>query len=201
MMFLFGRRKPKVKRKAVQDGVRFDIEYYNHQAPGRYKAELLEKITDSGICLAVINTDNMYKEQNIAYNGKQDEILSLLNRISIAHRKVTVKRKKETKIFGMAMNQDGKTCEELVIGLAAGFEDFKEMKTIMDTYNVHYFIDDRNKQADTLLDIFQSSGGDEEKLRTACRYIVFDDSFVRHICILCSQEDADRIGCILDELS
>lgn len=199
-MNFFSKKTLKVKRENMEDGVRFNVEYFKFDAFLGYKSELLKKMMGSGVCMAVINTKCMYKEQNKDYSSALDALFNRLSKLNIRYKKVAVKRKKESVIFGFTVNQsNNKTYQEYIIGLIIEPDNIEAVAPLLDGYNLHYFIDHNKWNADALLDKFGPGFDDEESIRPEFQYYIFEDNFLKHMVIYCKEEDSELIGSVLNK--
>lgn len=198
-MNLFSQKQPKVIRENKEDTVTFSIQYYKSKTSEEYKKELFKKIIGSSVCMAIINTKFMYQEQKIDYNSSQQELLSRLDNLGIDYKRISTERKDEVVIFGLLVKQsDNKFHQDYIIGLIVESHNFEAIGLILDSYNLYYYIDCGICSADELLDRFEASFDDENKLRAGFKYVIFDDNFMENMVVYCKNEDAEHISNILD---
>lgn len=198
-MSFFSLKKQKITREIKEDMVAFNIRYYKSKSPKKYKAELFSKIIGTTSCLAVINTKFMYQEQKNSFSRGQQELLNRLNSFEISYRRISVKRKNKMCIFGLSIKQgDVKLYQDYVIGLIVESNNFEAIEKVVDTYSLYYYIDCGACSTDELLDRFEASFDDEEKLKTQFRYFIFDDNFMENMVIYCKKDNVSNISSILD---
>ena len=198
-MSFFNPQKKKITGEIKGDMVAFNIKYYKSKAPQKYKSELLSKIIGNTPCLAVMNTKFMYSEQKNSFISGQQQLLNGLNSFEIRHRRIPIKRKEEMSIFGLPVKHgDVKLYQDYVIGLIVESNNIEAIEKVAAQYGLYYFIDCGTGSSDELLDRFEASFDDEEKLKTQFRYFIFDDKFMENMVVYCKTEDASSISSILD---
>lgn len=199
IMSFFNPKKQKITTGTKGEMVTFNIKYYKSKTPKKYKLETLGKIIGSTPTLAVINTRFMYKEQKSNFVNKQQELLNHLNSSGIKYIRIPVKRHEETSIFGLIVKQgDPKVFQDYVIGLIVEGAAIEAIVKLFDKYSMYYYIDCCNCSSDEILDKFEASFDDEEKLKTQFKYYLFDDNFMGNMVVYCKDEDSSYISGILE---
>jgi hypothetical protein len=102
-------------------------------------------------------------------------------------------------IFGLTVKQgDVKYYQDHIIGLIVEGADIEAIEKLFDKYSLYYYIDCGNCSADEILNKFEASFDDEEKLREQFKYSLFDDNFMGNMVVYCKDEDSSYISSILD---
>jgi hypothetical protein len=201
-MNFFKNNKPKIKSESIQSGVKFNIGYFKLNNPENYKSKLLRSIIGSGLCLIIINTKYMYKDQNKDYITDLSELISEFDKADIKYKKIAVKRTQDVSIFGISVKQsDAKKYEDYIIGFIVESDNFENFIFKLSSYNLQYYIDCNGTSADELLIRFESNFDDEEKLRSEFKYSIFDDNFIKQAAIFARMEDSESINGMLEEIN
>lgn len=193
-MSIFRERKPVITKEIKEGTALFRVGYGKLKSAEIYKAGLMRELIGGGVCLAVVNSRFMYKEQKNRYDDGRQELLERLESLSACFLRLGIKRKAEMSFFGISIRQgDGKLYQDHIIGIVFEAAEVDDLLHALKGYNINYYTGRSIVGKAELLELFQASPDDEEKLRASFRYTVFDDSFMGSLVIYCSEEDADNL--------
>lgn len=185
-MNLFGKSKPSIKTEKSMNDTKVNIEYFKMKNPASYKLELFKKLIGSGACLAILDTEFMYTEQKRIYRQGLSKLMEKLDEANVQYKQLTVKKKKETVIFGISIKQhDDNDCyDDYVIGFVINSENIEDVKLILSSYNMKYYFLQANCSEQDILSKFEEKFNDEESLRAEFDFKIYDDGFIGSISMI-----------------
>ncbi|MDP4088348.1 MAG: hypothetical protein Q8930_03620 [Bacillota bacterium] len=183
-MNFFKKDKPKILQERNEKDCITNIQYYRLKDAEGYKLRLLMELTDSGTCFAVIDEQFLYGEQNRAYISGTDKLIRMLKEKDIPFRNLNVKRRKDTAVLGITIRQNGDNLyESVVVGLIIKKDNFETARSLLNSYNINYFINPEKLDEAELFRRFEASKGNMDEFQEEFGIKIFDDIFVENISI------------------
>lgn len=198
-MKFFSKNKLKIKSEFVDEKIRFYIDYNSIKDTQNFTAELLKEITDGDNCFAIIDTRLAYKEPKKDYNAILDKLIEEFEVFNIKYKKIVVKKESDIKIFGMPIKMDStKKHKEYIIGFIITIERLKQIKEILNNFNIHYYIYSGECNLENLLEELNSDY--DEELNDKLKYNIFDCDFNKQLSIQANPEDLETLDKVICEL-
>ena len=199
-MNFFKKNILKIKSQTDENGVNFYINYFRIKLVDDFKILLMKKLMNNN-SLAIINTEMKYNKNNKENKKVADELTDLFDRIGIKYKKIEVKKVQDRVIMGAVIKgNDKKDYKEYIIGFVIEAKKIENIKAIINKYNINYYINYDVYNDEELLYRFESKYSNEEELRAANNFDVFDDNFVKSIVIHSQSKDSKFVMDILDRL-
>jgi len=200
-MSLFKKNILKIKSVTDEDGVNFFINYFRLKELDDFKILLLKELMGRNNCLAIINTEMKYNKNSIDNKKVANELTDMFDKVGIKYKKIEVKKVQDRVIMGAVIKgNDKKDYKEYIIGFIIESEKVVNIRSIMNNYNINYYINYNAVSDDELLCEFQLKYNDEEELRANNDFDIFDDNFIRSIVIHSKSKDSKFVGDILEKL-
>lgn len=189
---------PKVTQTIKDEKATFSIRYNKAKVPEEYKDLLLVRILGDSAALAFLNSKFMYKEQKYRFLERQQELFEKLNNLGIDYKRISIERKSEVSIFGLTVRQtEDKYYQDYVYGLIIDSSNAAQFIKLSGEFNLHYFFNCEATDHQKMLELFEASHDDAERLKAQFRYSIFDDNFMQNLVISCKEQDVPFISSIL----
>ena len=180
----------KVKSKVGEDGVSFYINYFKLKRLDDFKILLLKEMLGNNKCLAIINTEMKYYKDSKNNKKESDELTGVFDKVGIKYKKIEFKKTQDLVILGAVIKSNDKgSYKEYIIGFIIEAEKLESITSIINNYNINYYVNYSQCSDDELLCEFQSKYNDEEELRASNNLNIFNDNFVKSITIHSQSKD------------
>jgi hypothetical protein len=187
-MELFKRSRLEVKKEVQDHNTKTYVDYHKLKEPKEFKLNFLSDLISDHKALAVVDTNLYYMSKGVNMDDEVVKLTNLLDDNGIFYRKVITKKEDTSTIMGIPVKfGKSKTVTNYITGMVITKEDMSKIGSIIEKFNVIFYLDLNNTDTDELLNIFYASRGEMEELSDKYPFNIYNDSFFGRLRI-CSDE-------------
>lgn len=203
-MIFFSKNKLKVKNESTKKHTKFSIGYYNLNDCNNFKVKLLkEMLRLSGTTsLIIVDTNLSFNQTQKDKEDSIDKLTNLLDSLDIKYKKMIVKPTENVSSFGAIIKfNKNKKNKDYIVGFIISEERLENLESILNCYNIHYYIDPLGLSTEDLLGQVETYYYDEDELPYKFNYSVFDCTSIKNMAISSKTENEQLINSIINTIS
>lgn len=202
-MNIFSKKKLKVRNESTKEHTKFCIEYYNLEDFSNFKTKLLKEmlILSNTMSLVIVDSNLSFDKTQIDKEESIDKLTNLLDSLHIKYRKKIVKPTENVSSFGAIIKLGkNKNKKDYIVGFAISKKGFENLESILNCYNIHYYIDPLGLDTEALIEEVETYYFDEDELNNKFNYSVFDCTSIKNMAISLKTENEQFINNIINSI-
>lgn len=198
-MIFFSKNKLKIRNESTKRCAKFCIEYYNLKEYNNFKIKLLKEMFVLGddVSLMIVDTTLSYNQTQKDKENSMEKLSNLLDRLDIKYKKMMVKSTENTSGLGAIIKFNNKNNKDYIIGFVICEKDLSNLESIINCYNVHYYITPFQLNKEDLLKEVETYYHDEDELHHKFNYSIFDCTSIKNMAISSKTENEQLIDNII----
>lgn len=202
-MNIFSKNKLKVRNESTKKYAKFCIEYYNLKEYSNFKIKLLKemlRLSDT-MSLLIVDTSLSYNQTQKDKEDSANKLTNLLDSLDIKYKKKIVKPTENVSSFGAIIKFDkNKKKKDYIVGFAVSEKELENLESILNCYNINYYIDPLKLNTEDLLGEVETYYYDEDEFHHKFNYSVFDCTSIKNMAISSKTENEQLISNIINTI-
>lgn len=201
-MIFFSKNKLKVRNESTKGCTKFCIEYYNLKEYSNFKIKLLKEMfaLSEDLSLMVADTSLSYNQTQKDKEDSIEKLTNLLDSLDIEYKKMVVKAAENTGGLG-ALIKLNKNNKDYIVGFVICKKDLENLESIINCYNVNYYIAPFELNKEDLLKEVETYYHDEDELHSKFNYNIFDCTSIKNMAISSKGENEKLINNVINNIT
>lgn len=196
-MNIFSKNKLKIRNESTKKHTKFCIEYYNLEDCDNFKIKLLKEMLklSNTMSLVIVDSNLSFDKTQIDKEDSIDRLTNLLDSLDVKYKKKIVKPTENASSFGAIVKfGKNKKKKDYIIGFTVSEKELENLESILNCYNIHYYIDPPGLDTESLLEEVETYYLDEDELNRKFNYSVFDCTSIKNMAISSKTENEQLIS-------
>jgi len=186
---MFNKNRLSVKKEKIGNHIKFYINYYKVKEPNKFSFSLITDLIGENQSLIVVDSNLNYKHTGISVDDEFNQLMKFLEEHAVGYKNVITKGESNASILGISIKLNTSQKVKIYkVGFVISSEDLEKIESILNMFNVFYYIILNDTNSEELLNKFKETRGDMEELNEMFEYNIYDDKFTNQIRI-CSNID------------
>jgi len=195
-MNIFSKNKLKLRNKSTKEYTKIYMEYYDLKEHDNFKIKLLKEMLKLGnnTCLMIVDTTLSYNQTQEDKEVSVDKLTNLLDNLDIEYKKIVTKSNENSSLLGIILKANNKKIKNYIVGFVVSEKRLENLRSIMNCYNIHYYMDSLGLSNENLLKEVETYYYDEDELHHKFNYNIFDSPSTKNMAIHSKAENEQLIN-------